>query len=41
MVSEHFLHSSPQLLGFRYFIDFEDTDSFLKEVNFRLSMETW
>ena len=23
-----------QLLGFRYFIDFEDTDSFLKEVQF-------
>ena len=29
-----FLHSGLQLLGFRYFIDFEDTDSFLKEVQF-------
>ena len=41
MVSEHFLHSSPPITRFRYFIDFEDTDSFWKKSNFRLSMETW
>ena len=34
MVSEHFYTVALQLLGFRYFIDFEDTDSFLKEVQF-------
>ena len=30
-----------QLLGFHYFIDFEDTDSFLKEVQFPIEYGTW
>ena len=34
MVSKCFYTVALQLLGFRYFIDFEDTDSFLKEVQF-------
>ena len=34
MVSKYFLHSGPNCSVSRYFIDFEDTDSFLKEVQF-------